>query len=40
MAIEVYYLNKLIIYQVLISIDSLIIYSIYVTIYFNHDYIF
>lgn len=40
MVIEVHYLNKFLIYQVLISIDSLMVYSIYVNIYFNNDYTF
>lgn len=34
MVIEVHYLTKLIIYQVLIFIDSLVVYSIYVNIHF------
>lgn len=39
MVVEVYYLNELVIYQVIIHIDSLITDSIYVNIYFNDDYI-
>lgn len=39
MIIEVHYLKKLTIHQVLTSIESLMIYSICVNIYFNNDYI-